>query len=50
MTRAFQHIMHFDFRVAYDYNKLSVIVFPILFFVYVRELIRLYKLLFKQSE
>ena len=30
MTRAIQHLIHFDFSIGYDYNKLSVIVLPFL--------------------
>ena len=27
MTRAIQHLIHFDFLTGYNYNKLSIIVF-----------------------
>ena len=30
MTRAIQHLIHFDFEQAAHYNKLSFIVFPLL--------------------
>ena len=43
ITRAIQHIIHFDFAVGYAFNKLSVIVFPVLVFVWARELIRAYR-------
>ncbi len=29
MTRAIQHLIHLDFEMAYDYNKLSFIVLPL---------------------
>lgn len=50
MTRAFQHIMHLDFKAGYEFNKLCVIVFPIFFIVYLRELFKMYNKLFKLSE
>jgi hypothetical protein len=36
MTRAIQHLIHLDFFIAYDYNKLSFIVLPI----FIRSLIK----------
>ena len=44
MTRAIQHLIHFDFKSAYDYNKLSFIVFPM--FVYLT-LVEVRKIYFK---
>lgn len=35
MTKAIMHLCHFDFQKAFDYNKLSFIVFPILCFLWV---------------
>lgn len=32
MTRAVQHAMHFEFEIAWSYNKLVVIALPLLFF------------------
>ena len=46
MTRAVHRLIHFDFLAAYELNKLSIIVFPLLIFVYVREFSRLFRLLF----
>jgi hypothetical protein len=37
MTRAIQHLIHFDFSVAYHYNKLSIVVYPLLIFIYFKE-------------
>lgn len=34
MTRAIQHIIHFDFEAAYLFNKLSFLVFPVLIFMW----------------
>jgi|688.fasta_scaffold1673178_2 hypothetical protein len=36
ITRAVQHFIHFDFQAAWNYNKLVVIVAPILFFVWLK--------------
>ena len=36
ITRAIQHAIHFDFQTALKYNKLVVIVAPILFFVWLK--------------
>ncbi|MCS7078053.1 MAG: DUF2752 domain-containing protein [Bacteroidia bacterium] len=40
MTRAIQHLIHFDFEGAYAYNKLSFIVFPLLVVVWMQEIMR----------
>lgn len=34
MTRAIQHLIHFEFDIAYEYNKLSFIVFPLIIYMY----------------
>lgn len=36
ITRAVQHFIHFDFEAAWNFNKLVVIVAPILFFVWLK--------------
>ena len=38
MTRAIQHLIHLDFFIAYDYNKLSFIVLPILIRSLIKEI------------
>ena len=43
MTRAIQHLIHFDFIDAYHYNKLSFIVLPLSSNLYLKELIKVYK-------
>ena len=43
MTRAIQHLIHFDFITAYSYNKLSVIVLPLLILSYYNEIKRVIK-------
>jgi len=30
MTRALMHLIHFEFNKAYEYNKLVILVFPLL--------------------
>jgi len=42
MTRAIQHLIHFDFRTAYGYNKLAFIVFPMFVFLILKEIKKLY--------
>jgi len=37
MTRGIMHLIHLDFHTAWEYNKLSYIVFPILSWVYAKE-------------
>jgi hypothetical protein len=36
LTRAIMHLLHFDLEAAWNYNKISVFIFPILvmFWVY----------------
>ncbi len=36
MTRAIMHLIHFDFTGAWEYNKLSFIVFPLISFLWAR--------------
>jgi hypothetical protein len=45
MTRSIQHLIHLDFPTAYNYNKLSFIVFPLLAFSYSKEIKRVYGVL-----
>jgi hypothetical protein len=37
LTRAIMHLLHFDFETAWNYNKLSVFILPLLmmFWLYV---------------
>jgi len=43
MTRAIQHLIHFDFSAAASFNKISFIVLPVALFVWAEEIIRTYK-------
>ncbi len=42
MTRAAIHALHFDFIAAWHFNKMFVIILPILGFYYCKELLRNY--------
>jgi len=42
MTRAIQHLLHFNFETASQYNKLAFIVLPILIVVWVIEVRKSY--------
>ena len=44
MTRAIQHLIHFDFSIGYEYNKLSIIVLPLLILSYYKEIRRIFNL------
>lgn len=39
MTRAIQHLLHFDFKGAAFYNKLSFVVLPLFIFMITKELL-----------
>lgn len=41
MGRAVQHLSHFDFAGAMEFNRLSIIVLPLLAFLWFKELIRI---------
>lgn len=44
MTRAVMHLIHLDFKIAWDYNKLAFIVFPLISLVWMHYFLRhLYK-------
>lgn len=47
MTRAVQHLIHFDFNTAASYNKLVFIVVPLIIYLVVSEI---YKKYFKESD
>lgn len=42
ITRATQHAIHFDFANAWNYNKLFVIITPLLIWLYITEVIESY--------
>ncbi len=39
LTRASQHFIHFDFQTAMEYNKLVVIVVPLLSLLWLKEIL-----------
>ena len=41
LTRAVQHAIHFDWKTAWQFNKLFVIVVPVLLLVYIHVLGRI---------
>ena len=45
LSRAIQHLIHLDFEMAYAYNKLSVVVLPVLLLVWVGECKRIFVIL-----
>lgn len=44
MTRAIQHLIHFDFNTAWAYNKMAFVVFPLFVIMFILELKKLYKI------
>ncbi|WP_366941084.1 DUF2752 domain-containing protein [uncultured Pedobacter sp.] len=39
LTRACMHLIHFNFEMAANFNKISFVVFPILCFLYLQEFV-----------
>lgn len=39
MTRGIQHLIHLEFETAWNFNKLSFIVFPLIMFAILKELL-----------
>jgi hypothetical protein len=39
ITRAIQHLIHFDFATAWQYNKLCVVITPLLIILLVEEIV-----------
>jgi hypothetical protein len=46
MTRAVMHAIHFDFNGAWGFNKLVIIVLPIIIYLFCKEVIRLINKIF----
>jgi hypothetical protein len=42
MTRAILYAMHFQFEKAFQYNKLFVIVLPLLIYIWIKTVIKLW--------
>ncbi len=47
MTRALFSLLHFDFHAAWTFNRLVVVVAPLLTYLYIKEVIRCLRLLKK---
>jgi len=45
ITRAVMHLIHFEFREAWHFNKLVVLVIPFLIYLWVGEIKRVYNIL-----
>ncbi len=43
MTRAIQHLLHFDFSKAYELNKLSFIVLPLMIYLFISSFWKFHK-------
>ena len=42
ITRAVHHLIHLEFSEAYNFNKLVVLVFPLISYLYLKEIVRIY--------
>ena len=42
INRAVHHLIHLEFLEAYNFNKLVVIVFPLISYSYLKEILRVY--------
>jgi len=47
ITRGVQHLLHLDFLTAYEFNKLSLIILPLLIYLWFNELRRIKKMIKK---
>ena len=43
LTRGLQNLGHFDFQKAWEFNKLSFVIFPVATYYWVQEIIRTVK-------
>ncbi len=50
ITRSVQHAIHFDFKTSWNYNKLVVIVLPVLVFIWIKTARKLFIELFKKEK
>lgn len=50
LTRAIQHLIHFEFKEAYALNRLVVIVFPLIVYLVLLESVNLYKEIRESSD
>jgi len=50
ITRGLQHLGHMDFQTAWEYNKLSYLVFPIAIYFWIKYVLLFYKNGFNQRK
>lgn len=50
ITRAIQHSIHLDFFQAWKFNKLVVVVLPVLIFIWFFQINKAYKSIFKSQD
>ena len=43
ITRAVQHLIHFDFQTAWNFNKLVIVVAPVLFYLWFNWVLHFWK-------
>lgn len=43
MTRAMFSLLHFEFQAAWEYNRMVVVVAPLLAYLYIKEIVRTIK-------
>jgi hypothetical protein len=43
ITRAVQHLIHFEFKMAWHFNKLVVLVLPMLIFIWFQQVFQTYR-------
>ena len=43
ITRGLQHLGHFDFKIAWELNKLSFVIFPVASYYWANEIVSTYK-------
>lgn len=49
LTRGIQHLIHLDFQSAWDFNKLTFVVFPLLVYLYITWFSYSYRILFRKD-
>jgi hypothetical protein len=45
ITKSIQHFIHGDFEIAFRYNKLVIVIFPLLVYLWTKYLKKTYKIL-----
>lgn len=42
MTRSIMHLMHFDLQTSWEYNRLGVVVLPLLFLLWLKWVLKVF--------